>query len=146
MNTLLANAGKAFLKAFLAALLVVAIGVSSQPNLNGAIAVGIAGVMAALAAGLAAVQTFIPQLTLAPYLPVPYGSIADSFVRAALGSFVVAMVGILSEPNLSGWHALIVAAIVGAITAGLQAVQGSLTVGQKPFPKSGLKLPEPEHV
>jgi hypothetical protein len=141
MNTLLANAGKAFLKAFLAALLVVAIGISTQPNLNGAVAVGVAGIMASIAAGLAAVQTYVPQLTFAPYLPAPYGSILDSFIRAALGAFVTSIIGILAEPSLAGWKALVVGAIVGALNAGLQAIQGTLTPGQKPVPSYGLTPP-----
>lgn len=141
MNTLLGNAGKAFLKVFAAALLVVAIGITKQPDLNGAIAVGIAGIMAAFAAGLAALQAFVPDLTFAAYLPAPWGSLVDSFVRAGLGAFITAVIGILSEPSLSAWHSLIVAAVVGAINAGLQAVQGALTPGQLPFKSRGFALP-----
>lgn len=141
MNTLLANAGKAFLKAFLASFLVVAIGLTSQPTISGSLGLGVAGIMASIAAGLAAIQTFVPQLTFAPYLPAPYGSIIDSFIRAALGAFITSLIGILSEPSLSGWHALIVGAVVGAINAGLQMIQGTLTLGQHPVLTYGLTLP-----
>jgi hypothetical protein len=141
MNVLLSNAGRAFLKVFGAALLTVAIGISSQPNLNGAVAVGIAGVMAALAAGLGALQTFIPSLTLAAYVSAPVGPILDTFIRAALGAFVTAIIGLLAEPSLSTWHAAIIGVVVGAISAGLRAVQGALTPGEKPAADGGLHVP-----
>jgi hypothetical protein len=141
MNVLLSNAGRAFLKVFLAALLTVAIGVSSQPNLNGAIAVGIAGVMAALAAGLGALQSFLPQFTVAAYLAAPWGPIVDTFIRAALGAFITAIIGLLAEPSLSTWHAAIIGVIVGAISAGLRAVQGALTPGEKPSVDGGIHVP-----
>jgi hypothetical protein len=141
MDTLLANAGKAFLKAALASFLVVVYGLASQPTIHGALAIGIAALMAAVAAGLAAIQTFIPQLTFAPYLPAPWGSILDSFIRAALGAFVVSLIGILQEPSMSGWHAAFIAAVIGAINAGLQAIQGTLTLDYYPAPRYGITLP-----
>lgn len=141
METLLANAGKAFLKVFGAALLVVLIGITKQPTLTAALGVGVAGIMASIAAGLAALQTYIPQLTFAPYVPAPYGSILDSFTRAFLGALVTALVGLLAEPALDWTSSLVIAVVVGAINAGLQAVQGTLTVGQKPVPSMGLRLP-----
>lgn len=142
MNTLVSNAGKAFLKAFLAALLVVAIGISQQPNLNGAVALGVAGLMASIAAGLSAIQTFIPQLSVAPFLPAPYGSMIDSFLRAFLGAFVVSIMGLLAQPDLSLWKSGVIAAIVGALNAGLQALQGTFTIGQRPKLAFGITIPD----
>lgn len=139
MSHLLGEAGRAFLKAFLASLLVVAIGVSQQANLNDAIAIGIAGLMASFGAGLAAIQAFVPELTFRSLIPGLPGAMLDSFVHAALGSFIVAVIGIFQEPDYSTWHSLIIAAVVGAINAGLRAIQGSLTPGEDPSPQRGIR-------
>jgi hypothetical protein len=141
MHELLSNAGRAFLKVFGAALLTVAIGISAQPTLHGAVLVGIAGVMAALAAGLGALQTFLPGFTLAAYIKAPYGPIADTFIRGALGAFLTAIIGLLAEPSLSVWHSAIIGVVVGAISAGLRAVQGMLTPGEKPAVGGGITTP-----
>ncbi len=96
MSHVLGDAGRAFLKAFGAALLVVLIGVSQQQTLHGAVAIGIAGLAASFAAGLAALQVFVPALSFRKYFPGIVGAVLDSFVHAALGAFIVAVIGMLS--------------------------------------------------
>jgi len=143
MHTLLSNMGRAFLKVFGAALLVAAIGMSQQPTLHGAVLVGIAGVMAALAAGLAAITTFLPQFKLSVliHLPAPYGPMVDAGVLGFLGSFITAIIGLLAEPSLATWKAAIVGVFVGALTAGLRAVQGLLTPSEAPAVGGGITTP-----
>lgn len=141
MDVVLSNMGRAALKALLSGLLIVAIGVSHQTNLNGAVAVGIAGLIAIGAAVLAAVQTYIPALSVKAYIPAPWGPAIDSFIHAALPYFLVAVIGILNEPDMAAWKAAIVAAIVGAVNAGLRAIQGAATPGDLPSIGGGLPVP-----
>lgn len=138
MASILGDAGRAALKAFLASLLVLAPGVSAAPNLNRAVAVGIAALMASLAAGFAAVQVFVPQLSFRAWIPDPWGPMLDSFVHAFLGAFITGVIGILNMPDLTAWKSLVMAVVVGAINAGLRAVQGVFTAGESPSPRSGL--------
>lgn len=138
---LLGNVGKVLLKTLGSALLVVLIGISSQTTLHGAVAVGIAGVMAAIASTLAAIQVFVPQVTFQKYLPGPLGAVLDAFGQAAVGAFITAAIGILKEPNFSAWHSLIIAALVGAVNAGARGVQAYLNRGEQPAQARGLELP-----
>lgn len=123
MVTVLENAGRAFLKVFGPAILVVAIGIAQQPDLDRAVAVGIAGLMAAIAAGLTAMQTYLPQITVRFWVGDPVGRYLDAFLHGFLGALLVSIIGVLNEPVLSGWGSIVVSIIVGAITAGLQAVE-----------------------
>lgn len=138
MEKVLTDAALAFLKVTGAALIVVAVGVTQQSNLDGAIALGIAGLMAAIGSGIAAVQAYVPQLSLRAYLPDPAGAIADSFLHAFLGAFLTAIAGWLAEPNYAAWKAFLIGAVVGALSAGFRAVQGALTPSQAPFRGVGL--------
>ena len=119
-------------------MVVVAPGILAAPNLNRAVALGVAAVMGAIAAGLKAVQIFVPQLSVTAYVRGPAGSLIDSFLRAFLGAFLTSIIGILNMPDLSGAKSLVVGAIVGAFTAGLRALQGALTKGEWPGTKSGI--------
>lgn len=141
MRNLLEKAGLSFLRAFGASILVLATGVSTAPNLNQAYALGVAALIASIAAGIKAVQVFAPQLSFVGLLPdsvAPYASWVDSFVRAFVGAFLVAVLGVLNAPDLQTAKALLVAAIVGAVTAGIRALQGLLTQGETPFVEKGL--------
>lgn len=141
MVVVLENAGRAFLKVFLPALLVVAIGIATQPNLDRGVAVGIAGLFAAIAAGISAVQTYVPLLTVRYWIGDPAGRYADAFLHGFLGAFLTALIGILNEPSLNAWKALIVGAVVGALTAGFQAVEELLSPVPVPpvVPAAGLR-------
>lgn len=119
------KAGRAALRAFLAAALTYSTGVLAAPNLNQAYALGVAALAASIAAGLAALQAFVPMLA----FKGTYAELLNSFVRAALGAFLVSVIGILNAPELSVTSSLIVAAVVGAISAGLRALQGAATPG-----------------
>lgn len=140
METVLSAAGRSFLRAFVAAILVLAPGVLSAPNLNRATALGIAAVIASIAAGLKTLQVFVPQISFVPYLAKPFGDWADSFTRAFVAAFLTSIIGILNMPNLSTWHSLVVGAVTGALAAGIRAVQGFLTPGDSPSPTSGIHV------
>ena len=125
------DAALALLKTLGSGILVVAIGIFSAPNLDRAVAVGIAGIMALLAALAAAVQVFVPQISFRAWIGEPWGSLLDSFVHGFLGAFLTSIIGILNMPDLSTWHSLVVGALVGAFNAGLRAIQGSLQAGDE---------------
>jgi hypothetical protein len=55
--------------------------------------------------------------------------LAWSFGRAFVGAFIVGIAGINAVPDLSAAKALVFAAIVAAITAGIRAVEQTLLSG-----------------
>lgn len=141
MRALLGAAGRAFLRAFGAAILTLSFGVLAAPNLDAAYLVGVAGLAAALAMGIRAVTAFIPELSFAHYFGSPTGTFVDAFIQGAVGSIAVVLPGLLDAPNLNFSRSVITALVVGAITAGLRAVQGSLTKTESPNPTGGLDPP-----
>lgn len=132
------------LKAMLSALLVVAIGISAAPNLDGAVALGIAGLISIIAAGVTAIQVYIPQLDFRSYMGEFAGNLMNAFVRAGLGAFLTAIAGWLAMPNFETWKSVLIGAIVGGINAGLRAIQGALTKTERPFIGRGTPPPKPE--
>lgn len=141
MHALLSAAGRSFLRAFVASILVFAPGVLSAPNLDQMYLLGVAAVVAAVAAGIRSIQVYIPALTISKYLGAPYGVWADSALRAFLGSLVVTLPGVLNAPDLDTARSLGLAALVGAVTAAVRALQGLLTTGEHPAPASGIASP-----
>lgn len=139
MRGLLSAAGRSFLRAFVASVLVLAPGVLAAPNLDQSKALGVAALIASISAALKAIQVFIPQLSL-PF--GAYSEIANSFARAFIAAFVVAFVGVLDAPELDFSKAAITAVIVGALTAAIRAVQGAFTPGDFPAPQQGFAVAE----
>jgi len=131
---LLSAAGRAFIGAFAVSVIALSTGILSAPNLNEAYALGVAALFASLAAGVKVLQEFVPQLRFGSYIPQPFGAYLDAFLQAALGAFLVLMVGVLNAPDLANTKALLTSAIVGALMAGFRALQGLLTPGEHPNP------------
>jgi hypothetical protein len=146
MGGLLEKAGASFLRAFLGSLVVLAPGILAAPNLNRGVALGIAALIASIAAGLKSVQAYVPRLSVVGYIHdekwKPAGAIADSFLRAFIATFLTSVIGILNMPSLSGWKSLVVAALVGAFTAGVKTVEGGLTKGEWPLRDQGFAAPK----
>ncbi len=141
MKALLAAAGRTFLKAFGASVVVLAPGVLSAPDLNQAYALGVAALFASVAAGVRAIQVFVPKLSFVGLLPDSMKVVAawvDAFVRGFLGAFLVSVVGVLNAPDLATGRALLTAALVGALVAAFRALEGLLTQGESPSPNTGL--------
>jgi len=144
MLRLLSEAGRSFLRAFAGALVVLIPGILAAPDLNTGLAFGIAAVIASIAAGLKAVQVFVPALSFKSVLGgkfAPYYAIVDSFVRAFVAALITALLGILAMPTEQWGKALFVAALVGAVTAGFRTLQGVFTHGDVPAPESGMTVP-----
>lgn len=138
MRKFLSDAGLAMLKAFWASLLVLAPGIWLAPNLDRAIALGIAALCAASASGLAALQVVFPAFSVRNYVPDPWGPMIDSFLHAAVPAFITAITGWLAMPDLSLWRSVVTAAMSGAFAAGFRAIQGWGTVGERPAPQTGI--------
>lgn len=138
MKNLLEKAGLSFLRAFGASVLVLATGVLSAPNLNESYALGVAALIASVAAGIKAVQVLVPSFTFGSLISQPYGAWAHSFARAFLGALAVGVLAVLDAPDLDTAKALATAAIIGAVTAGLRALQGFVSAGESPAPNKGL--------
>lgn len=119
MTAILSNAGRSFLRAFAASLIILLPGISSAPNLNQSYALGVAALVASIAAGLRALQDFVPQLQ----IPGQYGDYIGSFLRGFLAQGLVLAIGILNAPDLAIGKAAVVAVITGALTAGFVGLQ-----------------------
>ena len=141
MLSLLSAAGRSFLRAFVASILVLAPGVLSAPNLNKAYLLGVAALCASVAAAIRAIQAYVPEVSVVHYLGHPYGDWADAFLHGFLGSLVITLPGVLGAPDLSTGRSLATAAIIGAFTAGVRALQGFFTTGEHPSPGTGLVEP-----
>jgi hypothetical protein len=134
MTVVLERAGAAFLRAFGAGIVTYGIGVWAAPNLNAGIALGAAAVASALAAGIRAVQVFVPQLSFKSLVGTVPGAYVDSFARSFIGYGLTAATGWLLAPDLANWKAVAVGAVTGAFAAGFRALQGLLTSGESPAP------------
>lgn len=141
MNALLSAAGRSFLRAFVAAILVLGTGALAAPDLNRMKLLGVAALLGAFSAGIRALQAYVPSISLVAYLGHPYGDWADSFLRAFLAALIVTLPGVLGAPDLHTARALAVAAILGAVTAGVRALQGFFTTGEHPSPAVGVNDP-----
>jgi len=133
-KNLLSAAGRAFIGAFLVSAVTLSTGILAAPNLNQAYALGVAALFASIAAGVKVLQEFVPQLRFGNYIAQPFGAYLDAFLQAALGAFLVLLVGVLNAPDLATAKSLLTAAIVGALMAGFRALQGLLTPGEQPNP------------
>lgn len=141
MRATLSAAGRSFLRAFGASLLVLAPGILAAPNLDQSKLLGVAALLSSIAAGIRAVQVFVPQLSFSELLPDEYaglGDYLDSFARAFIGTFLVLLLGILDAPNFDAGKALLSGLLVGALAAGLLAVQKLWTDGEDPAPAVGI--------
>jgi hypothetical protein len=146
MLVLISEAGRSFLRAFGAALIVLIPGILAAPNLTVALSLSGAALIAAITMGIKAVQVFVPALSFKSLIParfVGYGNYVDSFARAAIAAFIVGVLGWLALPNLDFSRSVIFGIITGALAAGIRAIQGALTPGDVPTPQSGLTLPAP---
>lgn len=142
MKSLLAQVGREFLKAFGASVVILAPGVLAAPDLHQSYMLGVAALFASVAAGVKAIQVFVPQLSFSAFLPQPAAAWVDAFVRGGLGAFLVSILGVLNAPDLATGRSLLVAALVGALVAGARALEGLLTQGEQPAPNTGVSLPD----
>jgi len=141
VQKLLFAALTAFGRAFGVTFLLAVTGILAAPNVDAAAALSIAALLASIVAGLRAIQVFIPQLSFASFIPQPYGSLVDSFVRAFLAALVVSLQGLLAMPELPNDRSVWFAVITGALAAGVRALQGLLTPGESPSPSTGINDP-----
>lgn len=139
MSSVLGEAGRAVLKVVLAGLVALAISVTAAPDLASAGGVLELGLIGLAVAVLSTLTPFVPRLSVASYLPEPYGRLADAFIHAGVGAFLTSIIGIASVPDLSTWHSLVVAALVGALNAGFHGISDAFTAGKKPFTQFGVR-------
>ena len=123
MTGLLSNAGRAFLRAFLGAVLPLAIGILAAPNLDQALLLATAALIAGLDAGIKTVQVFVPQLTTG-------NDVADAFLRAGISALLILLPGVYAAPNLETAKGALTALIVGIATALIRVAQGLFTTGE----------------
>jgi hypothetical protein len=141
--SLLSAAGRAFLRAFVAALFLYGLGVLTAPTLSNLALLGVAAIASAFVAALRAIQAVWPGLALAAHLGHPFGDWADAFITAFIASLIVTLPGLVHAPDLNTAKSLAVAALMGALTTAVRAVQGLLTQGE--FPAEGKGIVEPRN-
>lgn len=142
MLELLSAGGRAQFRTLLSAIIVFATGFLAAPNLNRTVALGVAVLIALVAFGIRALQAYAPTFSLTKWLGHPFGDWADSFLQGFIGSLTVTLIGILGAPDLALGRSVLVAAIVGAVNAGVRAAQGLLTPGEHPSPAVGVASPQ----
>jgi hypothetical protein len=134
MTTLFEKAGASFLRAFIASAVLLIPGILNAPNKTEATALAIAASYACFAAGLRAIQVFVPALTTG-------NKIVDSFLRAALGTLIASLTAALAAPDFGFTKALLLSLLIGAATAGVRALQAFFTSGDTPAPNVGIVAP-----
>lgn len=146
MKYLLEAAGRTFVQAFLAALFVYGLGVLKAPDLAHTYLIATAAIIASFAFGLAAALNYLnsttPRFSFVRWFGHPFGDWLDAFGLAFLSTLIVTLPGVLGAPDFGTLKAIIVGAITGAIAAGVRAVVGILTPGEKPAPQAGV-VPAP---
>lgn len=143
MRTLFSAIARTFLRVFFAAVVVYAAGVLYAPDLNTAKTLAIAGLLAAIAAGLRAVTVYVPSISIAHYVGNPWGALADAFLHAFLAALLANWIDLLTTPHYHGTRDILVAIVVGVVGALTRALQGLLTTGESPAPAFGLPEPKP---
>lgn len=143
MKTTFSAVSRTAVRAFGVAVLILAPGIWAAPDLNSSIALGVAALIAGLAAAVKTVQELIPSISFANLLPQPWAAWADAFTQAALGAFVVAVLGWMAMPDFGTWKSVLIGALIGAGAAGARALEGLLTPGETPIPSKGVKKPVP---
>ncbi len=145
MKDILAGAGRRFLHAVAAALIVFVLGLLAAPDLiaDNVRLYGVAFLVAIGAAFLKFVSEVFPFFRVANYVSDKYKVYAawlDAFLQAAVAAFVVTAPGIFNAPDLKTAGALAVAALIGALTAGVRAIEGLLTPEERPRTVAALTL------
>jgi hypothetical protein len=138
LTDVLQKAGASFLRAFGVAFLFFVTGILNAPNKDAAVSLSIAAFVGSLAAGLRAVQVFIPQLSWAGIMNQPFAAWADAFTRAFLATLLITLTGWLAAPEYDTWKSFAISAVVGALAAGARALQGLTTNGEEPAKGAGI--------
>lgn len=129
---LLFAASTEFVRAFLAVAIVYIGGILTAPNYDAALALSVAALTAALAAGLRAIQVFIPAISLRGLIGPVFGAWADAFLRVFLATAVTALTGWLAAPDWSTWKSSLLGIVAGAAAAGMRALQGVTNPEEQP--------------
>jgi len=139
-NKLLFAALTAFARVFLSSFIVFVSGILSAPNVDTAVALSISALTASLAAGIRALQVFVPQISFKSLVAQPLAAWLDAFVLGFLTAFITAITGWLLENDFSTWKSALIGIVVGALSTGVRAVQGLATPGDWPAPAKGLAV------
>ena len=145
MKELLAAAGRRFLHTAAAAFVVFILGLLAAPDLilDNLRVYGIVFLVALGGAALKFIAEVFPHVSVAKYAPEKYrvyASWVDAFLQAAVSTFVVTAPGIFDAPDLKTAGAVAVSVLVGAVTAGVRAIEGLLTKAERPATVKALKL------
>lgn len=145
MKALLAAAGRRYLHTAAAAFIVFILGLLAAPNLilDNLRVYGVVFLVALGGGALKFIAEVFPFISVATYVPDRYKIYAawvDAFLQAAVSAFVVTAPGIFEAPDLKTAAAVAVSVLIGALTAGVRAIEGLLTPSERPATVKALKL------
>lgn len=149
MTALLGAAGRAFVKDFMAALLVLGAGIWLAPNLGSALLIALAAIVGSTRAGLKALVVFVPQLSLEHWASgkggffAKYAYVGDAAIQALIAGLLTLGVGLADlflagDPTLEGAKLFATAGLIALGSAVITAIQGALTRGTYPAPSAGI--------
>jgi len=149
MTELLGGAGRAFLKDFFVALLVLGAGIWAAPDYNQAFLIAVTAVVGATRAGIKAVTVFFPQLTLERILGQrggfvgKYAYVGDALIQSSLAALAALGLGladyfIAGDATIEGAKLLATTAILAFGSGVVTIIQGALTKGTYPAPATAL--------
>jgi len=124
------SAGRALLRAIAPAVFVLATGLLAAKNLDESKTVLATAIVAILVAAAGALQAFVPALSWRSYVREGIAKYLDAFTQAAAGSFLALLTGWLTAPEWAFSTAGLTAIVIGALTAGVRAVQALITPGE----------------
>lgn len=133
----LSGAGRAFLAAFGSTLLLLATGVLTAPDVATAQVVAVAALIASVSAGVKALVSWVPLLSFRSLLPQPLAAWVDAFAQGFVGALLVGLANWLDAGDVSNYNMALTAVFVGALVAGVRALQGLLTEGEYPLLEKG---------
>lgn len=144
MKEHLAAAGRRYLHTAAAAFIVFVLGLLAAPDLiaDNLRIYGLVFLIALAAGALKFIADVIPFFSFQNYVSDRYrvyAAWADAFLQATVGSFVVNAPGIFNAPDFEAGKALLVGVLIGALTAGVRAIEGLLTPRERPATTAALK-------
>lgn len=137
MKTLLANAGRALLHAYVPVVLTMAVGLMAMPNLDGMKLYGSAALIALFAALGKVIQEYLPLFSFSSYVRQPIAAWLDAITRSGGGALAVLLIGMGGAPDLDTSAAIFAAGIAGVGAAIARALEGLGTPGETPAKQVG---------
>lgn len=135
MRTLLTEAGRSALVAFMTSMMTFGAGILAAPNYDQAKLLTVAALIASCNAATQALSVLTKI-----EIPGKYGPIITAGVRTGLSTFFVLVTGVYAAPDLDTAKSAAAALVVAVATSALTAAVNAMTKGHYPAPDRGLEV------